>query len=95
MLVPTWLIERGYRFGIVAADCVEVPHVHVTGHGGTATLGLAEPQLAPARVVRMRGYTLRRVTEITSIVREHEKGFTERWHEFCRQADVDEDIGVN
>ena len=80
--MPTWLIERGYRFGIVAADCVEAPHVHVTGHGGTAKVWLAPP-----RVARMRGYNLRRVTEITSIVRDHEKDFLERWHAFCRQAD--------
>ena len=80
--MPTWLIERGYRFGTVAADCAEAPHVHVRGHGGAAKLWLA-----PLRSALVVGYNARDVREITRIVRVPEKEFLRRWHEFCRQAE--------
>ena len=79
--VPTWLVERGYRFGIVAADCTEAPHVHVVGHGGAAKLWLG-----PVRLVQVAGYNPRDLREITRIVRQHDEEFQERWHDFCGQT---------
>lgn len=79
--MPTWLIERGFRFGIFAADCPEAPHVHVAGHGGGAKFWLG-----PVRAAGVYRYNQHQLGEITRIVREHELEFLERWHEFCRQA---------
>jgi hypothetical protein len=79
--MPTWLIERGYRFGIVSADCAEPPHVHVVGHGGAAKFWLG-----PASLAQSAGYNAHRVREITKIVARYEAEFLERWHEFCDQG---------
>jgi len=79
--VPTWLIERGYRFGIVAADCIEAPHVHVVGRGGAAKLWLG-----PVRLARGGGYNAHRLDEITRIVRDHEMEFLEKWRDYCGQS---------
>lgn len=79
--MPTWLIERGYRFGIVAADCAEPSHVHVVGHGGAAKFWLG-----PLRLARSGGYNANRLREVTMIVRQHEDEFLERWHDFCGRS---------
>lgn len=76
--MPTWLRERGYRFGITAGDCLERPHVHVVGHGGAARWWLL-----PVGLASSRGYNRRRLAEIEEIVRNHETDFHERWISFC------------
>ena len=80
-VVPTWLIQRGYRFGTVAADCAEAPHVHVVGHGGAATFWQD-----PVRLVQTVGYNARDLHEVARIVQEHEANFRERWRDFCGQS---------
>lgn len=80
--MPTWLIERGFRFGIFAVDCLEAVHVHIVGNGGIAKLWLG-----PIRVARVHGYNRHQLGEIVRIAREHEDEFLGRWHEFCGQAD--------
>jgi hypothetical protein len=76
--MPTWLIERGFRFGIFAADCNEPPHVHVQGHGGRGKLWLS-----PARIADLRGYTQMQRATIVGLLAQHHDMFLERWHEFC------------
>ncbi|MFV2064930.1 MAG: DUF4160 domain-containing protein [Chloroflexota bacterium] len=76
--MPTWLIERGYRFGIVAADCSEPPHVHVIGYGGAAKFWLR-----PLREAQSAGYNGHRLREARRIVAEHQVDFERKWHAFC------------
>ena len=78
--MPTWLIERGFRFGIFAADCGEPPHVHVHGHGGEGKIWL--PSL---EVMYFRRYTRRQEATILEIVSDNRALFMERWDEFCGQ----------
>lgn len=79
--MPTWLIERGYRFGIFSADCVEPPHVHVVGHGGAAKFWLE-----PVELAQVEGYNAHRVRLVRSIVDAHGPELLRKWHEFCDQA---------
>jgi hypothetical protein len=76
--MPTWLFEKGFRFGIVAGDCVEPPHVHIRGHGGAAKVWLA-----PVEVALVRGYNRRQLAVIQRTVEAHLVDFLERWYGFC------------
>jgi hypothetical protein len=62
--VPTWLIERGFRSGIFAVDCLEAVHVHVVGYGGIAKLWLG-----PIRVAREHGYDRYQLSEMVRMAR--------------------------
>ncbi len=77
-VMPSWLRDRGYRFGILAADCVEPPHVHVRGHGGVAKIWLAT-----LGVASIKGYNRRELAVVLSIVFEYRLLFLEKWREFC------------
>jgi len=76
--MPGWHRDRGYRFGIRAADCVEPPHVHVRGQGGAAKIWLAT-----LGVANVRRYNRRELAVVISIVFEHRSLFLEKWREFC------------
>jgi hypothetical protein len=78
--VPTRLIERGYRFGIVSADCSEPPHVHVVGNDGSAKFWLD-----PLELAQSEGYNAHRIRQMASIIRMHQGNFTRKWHEACYQ----------
>jgi hypothetical protein len=76
--MPTWLWERGYRFGTYPADCDEPPHVHVVGGGGFAKFWLD-----PVEVVTGRGYNAHRLTDIGRIIVAHRLEFLEKWRDLC------------
>lgn len=76
--MPSWLRDRGYRFGIRAADCHEPPHVHVRGHGGAAKIWLVT-----LGVANVKGYNRRELAVVLSIVFQHRPPFLEMWREFC------------
>ena len=69
--------ERGYAFRFRSSDAPEPPHVHVEGNGGAAKFWLPDVELASSR-----GYTRRQLEVISTILREHEDEFLDRWHEF-------------
>ena len=78
--MPTWLRERGFRFGIRSADCDEPAHVHVVQ--GRA---IAKFWLAPVGLATSGGYNRHQLAVISEIVREHEAEFLEKWRESCSE----------
>jgi hypothetical protein len=74
--VPTLLQIGPYRFFFHSREHVP-PHVHVESADATAVFNLA-----PAELVRARGYTRRRIGRIQEIVTSHEAEFLGRWHEY-------------
>lgn len=76
--MPTLLREAGYAFFFRSADCVEPPHMHVTGHGGVAKFWLD-----PVRLLYARRYTRSEVARITETIVRNEARWLVAWREYC------------
>lgn len=78
--MPTLLRAGPFRFFMVMADCLEPPHVHVTGGDGAAKVWLD-----PVSVERVAGYSRHEVRVIHRLVTQNVASLIELWDEECRQ----------
>jgi uncharacterized protein DUF4160 len=75
--MPALLRARGYRFFFYSLEAREPPHIHVA-HAGR----YAKFWLEPVELTHNRGFRGHELTEINRLVREHQRFFLERWHEY-------------
>jgi hypothetical protein len=75
--MPTVLRIQGFRFYFWSHESNEPPHVHVDNAGASAKVGLQ-----PIVLANNAGFKARELTVILGMVREHQAGLLEAWHEF-------------
>lgn len=77
--MPTVLRKYGIRFHFYGSDMDEPPHIHATGHGGSAKVWLDPVAFADRKVFNAADQ--RRILEV---VNEHRAEILEAWNEFFR-----------
>jgi len=73
--VPTVLRIGPYRFFFYSLENHEPPHIHVE-----AAEKVAKYWLAPVRLASSRSFRSHELTELRTVVAEHEQIFMEAWH---------------
>ena len=77
--MPTVLRKYGIRFHFYGSDMGEPPHIHATGHGGSAKVWLG-----PIEFADHQGFKASDLKRIIEVVSEHRTEILEAWNEFFK-----------
>ncbi|MBN9242389.1 MAG: DUF4160 domain-containing protein [Mesorhizobium sp.] len=75
--MPTVLRKYGIRFHFYGSDMTEPPHIHATGHGGSAKVWLDSLEFAD-----QQGFKSSDLKRILEVVNDHRTEILEAWNEF-------------
>lgn len=75
--MPTVLRKYGIRFHFYGSDMREPPHIHATGHGGSAKVWLESQEFAD-----QQGFKSSDLKRILEVVNDHRTEILEAWNEF-------------